>query len=216
MIWILLCGVRQSHLLLGHHVLVHTSSLRLSSQRLALSLTAFLRQVVGFPHRGLLRRLRPLSDIGRRLTDSVARETDRVPRFTWGASTHGHRFCLTPGSARCLARDRGNQGVIGVLISYHYEITLACWRQAFRPLHPRPTSTDGPSYGASNSSFLRNHNRILASSSQSGRPLLSHIVEGASDPRLPRVRVPVPLATLFTPRVPSWELSPRAPPGAHK
>src|ERR671924_1877734 len=115
----------------------------------------------------------------------------------------------TPGSARCLARDRGNQGGVGVLISYPYEITLADSRQTFRSLHPRPTSSGGPSYDASNSSFLRNHNRILASSSQSGRPLLSHIVEGASDTRLPRVRVPVPLATLFTPnRVPSWELSP--------
>jgi hypothetical protein len=92
--WILLRGFRQSHLLLGHHCSVHTSSLRLSSQRLALSLTAFLRQVVGSPHRRLLRRLRPLSDIGRRLTDSRVGETDRVPRFTWGASTHGHRFCL--------------------------------------------------------------------------------------------------------------------------
>jgi len=140
-------------------------------------------------------------------------------RLTEFPGSHGERqhtatgSACTPGSAHCLARDRGNQGVIGVLISYHYEITLACWRQAFRPLHPRPTSTDGPSYGASNSSFLRNHNRILASSSQSGRPLLSHIVEGASDPRLPRVRVPAPLATLFTPnRVPSWELSPRVLP----
>ena len=121
----------------------------------------------------------------------------------------------TPGLARCLARDQGNQGAIGVLISYPYEITPATTRQTFRSLHPRPTSAGGPSCGASNNSFLRNHNHVLASSARGGRPPLRHIVEGASDTRLPRVRVPVSLATLFTPnRVPRGELSLRALPGA--
>jgi hypothetical protein len=121
----------------------------------------------------------------------------------------------TPGSALCLARDRGPQGVSGVLMSYPYEMTLACPRQVFRSLHPWPTSAGGPSYGASSGSFSRNPSRILASRSRGGRPPFSHIVERASDTRLPRVRVPASLATLFTPnRVPRRDLSLRALPGA--
>jgi hypothetical protein len=56
--------------------------------------------------------------------------------------------------------------------------------------------TDGPFYGASNSSFFRNHNHTLASSSQGRRQPFNHIVEGASDTSLPLVVMPVPLATL--------------------
>jgi len=122
----------------------------------------------------------------------------------------------TPGLARCLARDRGDQGALGVLIAYPYEIMPAAMRQTFRSLHPRPTSAGGPSYDASNNSFLRNPNHVLASSARGGRPPRRHIVERASDTHLPRVRVPVSLATLSTPnRVPTkGELSLRALPGA--
>src|SRR6266542_1806033 len=66
---------------------------------------------------------------------------------------------------------------------------------------------DGPGYDASNGTSLRDHDHALASGTREQRGSRHHIVEGASDPGLPRLPTPVPLATLPTPgRIPSWNV----------
>jgi hypothetical protein len=169
---------------LGLHRSAHTSSLQLRSP-VPFNLTAFLRHAVGFPDLRLLRRLRPTYGSSRRLAHARSSEPYVVPKFTQIASSRCRRFCLY---ALLGSSPRSVPGKPG------WE---ECWFPAPQRL-PLPIrdkssgtstlvlhSTGGPTFDASDGSFLRDHSNALASSPDGSRFSPGHVVKGASDTALP-------------------------------